>query len=66
MDEQELARILQRQNLVLKALLLAVAAELERLATQHPAQLGVLLARAQRIRQRVHEHRTTRSGGDSP
>jgi hypothetical protein len=50
-----LARVLAAENRALRDLLEAVAQELERMAAVGQMDTRGLLARAQRIRQRLHE-----------
>ncbi len=54
-DPEELARRAYRENLWLRSLLTGVAQELERMAARGQGQVDVLLGRAQRVRQRLHQ-----------
>jgi len=53
-DAYGLARALATENAELRELLVAVAQELERLACRREADPAAFLARAQRIRARLH------------
>jgi hypothetical protein len=50
-----LLRRVATQNAELRELLTAVAADLERLASQHPELAERFLARAMRLRKRLHD-----------
>ena len=54
-DPGELARLAYRENLWLRSVLTGVAQELERMAARGQGDTTVLLGRAQRVRQRLHE-----------
>ncbi len=54
-DPQTLACRHYRENLWLRHLLTGVAQELERMAPRGQGQADVLLGRAQRVRQRLHQ-----------
>ncbi len=54
-DPHALARRHYRENLWLRHLLTTVAQELERMATRGQGDTRVLLGRARRVRQRLHE-----------
>jgi hypothetical protein len=51
---EALLRSVARENADLRELLSGVARELERLACEHPAMSSRLLARAMRLRHRLH------------
>jgi hypothetical protein len=53
-DEADLLRRCARQNAELREILTLVAQDLERLACEHPEWASGFLARAQRIRARMH------------
>ena len=58
MDEynpRELARGHYRENLWLRATLESVARELERMASRGQGETDILLGRARRVRQRLHQ-----------
>ncbi len=54
-DPRELVRRHYRENLWLRHLLTTVAQELERMAARGQGDTRVLLRRAQRVRQRLHQ-----------
>ncbi len=54
-DPRTLSRRHYRENLWLRSLLTGVAQELERMAARGQGDRRVLLGRAQRVRQRLHE-----------
>ena len=55
LDTDSLLRDTYNRELKLRELLTLVAQDLERLACEHPELASRLLARAQRIRARMHE-----------
>ena len=56
-SDAALLRTTAAENATLRELLVAVAGDLERLASTHPEHAKVFLARAMRLRRRLHEAR---------
>ena len=54
-DPRELARRHYRESLWLRSILESVAQELERMAAKGQGETRVLLGRARRVRQRLHQ-----------
>ena len=54
-DPRTLARLHYRENVWLRSILESVARELERMASRGQGETEVLLGRARRVRQRLHQ-----------